>query len=484
MRTLLLGFICGILFSEIFQWGYHAAILSACVAFALGVRLCCASEGRAMIINTVVIALSAALALFLVTYNHETYATHQEELLQCGSPCSFVGTVTSSGRVTERSIVYEVKLSSMGENDVNGMYIEAFAPLTEHFVYGDTISFSGQVDAFLPFQSDTGRIVPYDSLMRAKGIHARVTIERVERGNLTHSFLHLSALGTQGLEEGLELFLPEPAAGLGKGIVFGKSGSLDDETESMFRVTGLSHITVFSGSNIALVLALVWFFTARLPYGLRVVCSLSALVIVLSGVGLSPPALRAGLMGGLFVVARAVGKSSHGLDVLFFSVLCMLMMQPDLLIHNVSFQLSVLAVIALMTVAQPIEKWMQAYVPAWSVSVIAMTTAVLVVVSPWVAYVFGTLSLSALPANIIVVPLVPLALCATLLTSVVAVTIPAFASFVAAPTELLLRAIIEIAYIFSLLPLSTITLPPFHGGFVVTWYILLALWYVRYRERH
>lgn len=479
MRLLLAGLVLGIISASTFSISYYAALVSGCIGCVFCVRsLLCACAPHIWK-SAGYVAFATALGISLLNYHHETYVLLQKEIMQCKSPCAFEGMIVSHTRTTDESQVYEVKLQKIGASDVQSIYVAAQAPLTTHLFYGDTLSFTGSAELFHPFLSDTGRLVPYDALMRARGVHARIDIEHMEQHESVQSLLRVSARSTDTLQNALGIVLPEPAAGLGKGIVFGASGTLDKETEDMFRATGLSHITVFSGSNVALVLALVWFMTARFPYTLRVICSIGALILVLCGVGLSPPALRAGLMGGLFVVARAAGKSSLGIDVLFLSVLCMLLMQPDLLMYDVSFQLSALAVLALMTIAQPLEDIMRGYVPSWSVSLIAMTCAVLVVVSPWVAYVFGTFSISALPANIVIVPLVPFALCATLITSIVAVLSPALSVFVSVPTELLLRTILEIARLFASIPYSNATLPQFHGSVLFVWYAVIALWYIK-----
>ena len=52
--------------------------------------------------------------------------------------------------------------------------------------------------------------------------------------------------------------LPEPAASLGSGIVMGWDGTMPRDLRDAFRETGLAHFVAVSGSNIALVTALVF----------------------------------------------------------------------------------------------------------------------------------------------------------------------------------------------------------------------------------
>jgi competence protein ComEC len=377
----------------------------------------------------------------------------------------------------KRGLSYEVRVLSMGDETLESTYAQVITEKNIVLTYGDTLSFRSDVGTFVPFQSDTGRIVAYDKLMESKNIHAQLHASDVQLLGSVSSFTQMNMHFADMCIEALNVSLPEPAAGLAKGIVFGVRDALDVESETLFRVTGLSHITVFSGSNVALLLAGVWFFSGALPFSVRILLSLVSLLCVLLGVGISPPTTRAGIMGAVLIVTRAVGKSASGLDILFFSVVCMLLVQPMSLLYDVSFQLSVLAVFALLMFAEPLELVFVGYVPRVIAALCAMTVSVFLVVTPLIAFVFGTFSSSSIIANILVTPMVPVALLLSLLCATVTLCAPVLSPIVAYPTEVLFSVIFTAAELCASLPYSTIQLPVFHGIYVLLWYGGLALLY-------
>lgn len=482
MRFVLGGIMSAILGSCFILFGYELAIL---FLYCAGVSYIRSQNPDTHTVwrKVAYVLLGVACGVMSIVYSHNQYAERQNKVLDCAYPCAFQGTVVSRVDPGERYDTYEVKLTNIQTENVRNTFIKVQVPRTFAFSYGDSISFSGRGEPFLPFLSDTGRKVAYDEMMRTQHVHARVVAEDVQKTGSVSSMIAMSMWSTDMLASSLNAVLSEPYAGLGKGIVFGISDVLDDETEDLFRVTGLSHITVFSGANVAFILSIVWIVTGRLSFGLRILASLGVLLFVIAGVGFSPPTLRAGLMGGLFVIARAVGKNAAGLDVLFFSLICMLMYEPGLVLYDVSFQLSVLAVLALMTIAEPIAHACKVYMHPILAEVCSCTLAVSILVSPWIAYVFGTFSLSSFVTNVCVVPLVPLALVMTLLTSIAGVILPNVQLLVAIPTELILRGIYMIARIAAYIPYSSFTIQSFHGLILVCWYSLVCLFYMHYRYR-
>jgi competence protein ComEC len=248
--------------------------------------------------------------------------------------------------------------------------------------------------------------------------------------------------------------------------------------EQMFRDTGLSHITVFSGTNVLLFIAALWFLTARLGFTLRVCIQLLGIVIVVFAAGLGAPAVRAGIMAAVVTVSKLFGTQVPAKETLAAAVALMVFHNGDLLLHDVSFQLSVLATLALVTLAVPLQNYC-ARVPFLIKEVLAITVAVLLVVSPWVAYVFGTVSVSALCANILVSFIIAPATFFTLCAALVGSVLPQLALLTALPAEVSLNAIIAVAEFMAALPYSSIEIPPFHGGILLVYYLALCLWYAR-----
>lgn len=481
MFVLLVGVVLGIIITHMGEgwrlFGYVTLTLSA-VMFIRAYVAPKSSRSYALWQQAAVVCSGCAAGALLSVYYQDIYTMKRDTVLQCADVCAFHAVVVARPELTERGYRYTMQLESMNNETLSSTFAIVLMPQTHRYIYGDTLSFAATVSPFSPFQSDTGRTVQYDKIMQSKNMHVYLQATNIQQTGYVSSLTRLSVYATDMFIDALAVALPEPVSSLAQGITYGVHGALDDESETLFRTTGLSHITVFSGSNVAIVLAGIWFLTGAFPYAARVFISLGTLCVVLLGVGISPPTLRAGFMGGLYVIARSVGKSASGLSILAISVVCMLLLQPMSLMYDISFQLSVLAVGALMTIAVPIETRLREFVPQGIAGLIAMTLSVMLAVAPWTAYVFGTFSPSSFVANMLVVPLVPFALILALLCACVTLMIPVLIPAIAYPTEIFYSLIFKIAEMCAKLPYSSVELPLFHGLYVFLWYVVLTVWYL------
>jgi competence protein ComEC len=223
---------------------------------------------------------------------------------------------------------------------------------------------------------------------------------------------------------GLNDIVPEPEAALGAGILLGVRASIAPEINDAFATAGLTHVVAISGWNIAIVAALVAALVrpvARLPAGrwTSVFVSVAAVggYVVLTGA--SPSVVRAAVMAGCMLVARLGGSRAHAASALELAALLMLLLAPPVL-WDVGFQLSLLATAGIIWFGAPVERRLAAW-PAWIREPVALTLAAQLTTLPVILVNFERLSLVAPLANVLVVPLVPLAMLCSAIASVVGV---------------------------------------------------------------
>ncbi|OGG27539.1 hypothetical protein A3A64_02785 [Candidatus Gottesmanbacteria bacterium RIFCSPLOWO2_01_FULL_48_11] len=134
--------------------------------------------------------------------------------------------------------------------------------------------------------------------------------------------------------------LPEPHAGLLNGILFGTKATLSRELTDALITTGTLHIVALSGMNITILSGLVSK-TLLWIVGRRVASVLT--IALIAGfvwfVGASPSIVRAGIMGGISLIAIIFGKQYWGLLTWALAVGIMLLINPNW-ISDISFQLS------------------------------------------------------------------------------------------------------------------------------------------------
>lgn len=221
--------------------------------------------------------------------------------------------------------------------------------------------------------------------------------------------------------------LPDPVRGLLPGLIDGDTTHLDPAVSAAFKATGMTHMLAVSGSNVAMVLGAV-LLAARWcragPFLTAVICGLALIGFVIL-VRPSPSVLRAAAMGGLGLIALATGRSRSAVPGLAAVVAGLIVYDPALA-TDIGFALSAFATAGLLLIA---PGWRDALrrrrVPAGLAEAVAVPAAAQVACSPLIAGISGTVSIVAVPANLLAVPAVP---AATILGVAAAVCSPVWAS--------------------------------------------------------
>ncbi len=208
--------------------------------------------------------------------------------------------------------------------------------------------------------------------------------------------------------------LPEPEASYVAGILVGVKAQIPSEIIGQFQRTGTSHILAISGYNITVIADVVM---AGLAYGVR---RRRAFWLAAAGIacftimtGASASVVRAAIMGLILLCASAYGRVSDVLTAVVCAAAAMVFFNPMLLRFDVGFQLSFLAVLGLIW-CQPIVERLTIRIPmaAWLREVLTATVSAQIMTLPLTLYYFRTVSLVALPANALVLSLMPLTMLA------------------------------------------------------------------------
>ena len=202
--------------------------------------------------------------------------------------------------------------------------------------------------------------------------------------------------------------LPEGPAGLLPGLAVGDVRDLPGEVRDDFRAAGLSHLTAVSGSNLVIVAGTVLGLLRLLRADPRVAAVLSAAAL-LGFVVLarpSPSVLRAAVMGGVVLLALALGRARSAVPALAATVLGLLLVDPALA-ADPGFGLSVLATAALVLVVPGwVARMRQRGVPPGVAEALAVPAAACLVTAPLIAGLNGGVSLVAVAANLLAAPAV------------------------------------------------------------------------------
>jgi competence protein ComEC len=268
-------------------------------------------------------------------------------------------------------------------------------------------------------------------------------------------------------------------------LTLGERGEFSEETKAAFRDSGLVHILSVSGLHTALVglAALIVLKSA----GLRERAALvGAVVLVWFYCGLSgfqPPTVRASLMLTWMSTSRLLRRSTDLLAPLFASCAALLLVSPRYFWDS-GFQLSYLAtgsVIMCAKLSRRLKQAVRAPDRLWRcVGSTALTTCVAQLgVLPLLALQFGSVSLVAVPANLLGIPLASGGLVCGFCALVLEAVFPWAAGGAFDLTWLLLRLCNLVAGLTSSMPRAVLELSRPHAtevvAFLVCFFAFLSL---------
>ncbi|MFI7159445.1 ComEC/Rec2 family competence protein [Micromonospora chalcea] len=227
--------------------------------------------------------------------------------------------------------------------------------------------------------------------------------------------------------------LPDAPGGLLPGLVVGDTSRLLPEVEEDFRATGMTHLNAVSGSNVAIVVGAVLLLARWARAGPRTAATLCVLALVgfVILVRPSPSVVRAAAMGAIGLAALAAGRSRSALPALAAAVTGLVLYDPDLA-GDPGFALSVCATGGLLLLA---PGWRDALrrrgVPPGLAEALAVPAAAQLACGPVIAGLSATVSLVAVPANLLAVPAVAPATVLGVLAAVLSPVWPGGAEFLA-----------------------------------------------------
>jgi competence protein ComEC len=264
--------------------------------------------------------------------------------------------------------------------------------------------------------------------------------------------------------DGIRTAIPEPEASLGVGYLVGQRRSLPPELDNALRTAGLMHVVVASGYNLTILVRLARRLFVKVSKYLAILSGGAMIVAFVAVTGVSPSMSRAGLVAGLSLLAWYYGRKFHPLVLLPFAAAVTLLVNPSYGWNDLGWQLSFAAFGGVMIVS-PLS---QAYFfgdkkPGTVRQILGETIAAQLVTLPILIVAFGQFSNVAIIANLLILPLVPLAMLLTFIAGVLAIIFPPIATIVGLPASWLLHYMTTVSQYVAGLPWAQteLTISPF-----------------------
>ncbi len=277
------------------------------------------------------------------------------------------------------------------------------------FNYGDTVRVSGMLKKPENFSG-----FDYAAYLSKDGVYftmdfARIALVKEGSGGLKKSLFALR----RRFEENLQAALPFPHSAFAGGILLGGNGGMPKDLQDAFAAAGVSHVLALSGYNITVIIMFVsavlsFFFVSR---PIMMFFSVTVIIAFVLMTGASASAVRAAVMGVALMAGRYFGRQGRVILALVFAACLMIIFNPKILMFDIGFQFSFLAVLGLAYILPYLQEKTQRVSEFLKLKeALLATLSAQLAVLPLALYYFHQFSLVAPLANMLIAPLIPFAM--------------------------------------------------------------------------
>lgn len=348
--------------------------------------------------------------------------------------------------------------------------------------FGENLLIQSSLKTPSNFMTDTGREFDYVSYLAKDSIYFIAPFANVLERSPSDVFSLRRTLFSfkDSFISAFERIIPYPESSLLSGILLGVKESLGDELEQSFIDTGTIHIVVLSGYNVTIVSeAIIRSLQVFIPRTLSFVLGGFGIVLFAIITGATTTTLRASIMGLLGLLARLTGRTYEVSRILLLAAIVMVLHNPFVLVFDISFQLSFIATLGLI--------WISPIVATWGIArffttrfglreIFASTIATQIAVLPYLLYRIGTVSIISPLANMLVLPVIPLAMGAGAVSGFLELVF-GFGSYpIPWFSYGLLHYVIEIVRFLSSFSFSSLVVPAIPFIFILVLYVVIIFW--------
>lgn len=288
----------------------------------------------------------------------------------------------------------------------------------------------------------------------------------------------------KGLIDKIDAGFPSDTGFFAKALLLGERTEVDYETDTAFKVSGISHIIAVSGLHVSILFALVFLIAGRRRV-LTAVMGIPVVLLFAAVAGFTPSITRACIMQILMMLALLFDREYDPPTALAFAALVMLTVQP-MVITSASFQLSVGCMAGIFLFYQQIKQWLEGF-PFWSnwkgrkgkirlrnwlCGGIAVTLSAQFFTMPLVAYYFGTISLVGILTNLLTLWAVSYAFYGIMAVCLVSVLWSWGARALAWVVSWLIRYVLFVAKGLAQFPLAAVYT---RSVYIVAWAVILYI---------
>lgn len=205
--------------------------------------------------------------------------------------------------------------------------------------------------------------------------------------------------------------LPFPQSTILAAMILGDKSQIPKDLREKMGKSGISHISAISGLHVTVLSSLLLTFFLGLGFWRQqaIFLSLFFLTLFVIFTGFQPSAIRATIMGEIFLLSQYFGREFSSFRILFLVCAIMLFQNPFLLRYDLSFQLSFLAMLGIVSLFPILREIFKKFPNPFQLrDLFLITISAQYFTFPILIYNFDYFSLFSFLTNILIVPLLPL----------------------------------------------------------------------------
>ncbi len=294
----------------------------------------------------------------------------------------------------------------------------------------------------------------------------------------------------------LDRVFPEDAAPFARALLLGDTKGLDHDVKSDLKVSGIYHVVAVSGMHVSILFAMVHLLCGRRRV-LTALIGIPILFLFAAVAGFSPSIVRACIMQTLMILAALASKEYDSPTALAAAVLVILAVNP-LSITSISLQLSAGCIMGILLFTQRIHdyllqktplgpakgKSLKARLTRWVVGSVSVTLGAMSVVTPLSAFYFGSISLSGVVANLLLLGPVSIIFYGVMAAGILGAVWLPLGKSVGWVVSWLIRGVLWVVNMISKVPVSAVyTSSIYIVAWLVFCYVLLAV-FLKMKKKH
>lgn len=323
----------------------------------------------------------------------------------------------------------------------------------------------------------SGKLYPSRGSRQARTSYAKIKL--LQPSNSTINKLRLK------FEASMLSVLPEPLASFALGLLIGQRSTIPKMLNDQLSTAGLTHIVAVSGYNLTIIISAVYYFLRKLSKYQATVGSVLLILLFILFTGTSASIIRAAIVSMLSLMSGYYGRSFRPVMLILLAAAMTSFWSPIYLWSDIGWYLSFLAFYGVLLLGPLVTRRIyKTKKPKFLAAVIVETMAAQFMTLPIIMFIFGRISVIALPANVLIVPLVPLAMLLAFVAALGGMIVPNIAGWLALPARIILTYILDIVALAAKIPHAMSLSSLSFGQLIATYGLIVTVcWYLWFKTK-